>query len=70
MSDKTKVKEDTSPVVERFLRYKLVVQGRSPKTVEEYRIDLHTFFSYLIATRAGLSPGFTTFPSQGWTMIL
>ena len=56
MSDKTKVKEDTSPVIERFLRYKLVVQGRSPKTVEEYRIDLHTFFSYLIATRAGLSP--------------
>ena len=35
MSDKTKVKEDTSPVIERFLRYKLVVQGRSPKTVEE-----------------------------------
>ena len=33
---KKKIKEDTSPVVERFLRYKLVIQGRSPKTVEEY----------------------------------
>ena len=30
---KKKIKEDTSPVVERFLRYKLVIQGRSPKTV-------------------------------------
>ena len=56
MSEKMKVKEDTSPVVERFLQYKLVVQGRSKKTVEEYRLDLHTFFGYLVATRAGLSP--------------
>ena len=44
MAESVKIASDTSPVVERFLRYKLVVQGRSPKTVEEYRIDLHTFF--------------------------
>ena len=53
---KKKIKEDTSPVVERFLRYKLVIQGRSPKTVEEYRLDLHTFFVYQIALREGISP--------------
>ena len=53
---KKKVKEDTSPVVERFLRYKLVIQGRSPKTVAEYRLDLHNFFVYQIALREGISP--------------
>ena len=51
-----KVKEDTCDAVERFLRYKLVIQGRSPKTVEEYRLDLHTFLAYLVATRGGMSP--------------
>lgn len=56
MSKQSKLVDDTSPVIERFLRYKLVVQGRSPKTVEEYRIDLHTFFRYLVAVRAGISP--------------
>ena len=53
---KKKIKEDTSPMVERFLRYKLVIQGRSPKTVEEYRLDLHTFFVYQIALQKGISP--------------
>ncbi len=47
----------TSPVVERFLRYKLVIQARSPKTVEGYRLDLHMFFQYLVATRAGIRTG-------------
>ena len=56
MSEHTKVACDTSPAVERFLRYKLAVQGRSAKTVEEYRIDLHLFFRYLIAARKGISP--------------
>ena len=41
--------KDKSPVVERFLRYKLVIQGRSKKTVEEYGLDLRTFFRYLLA---------------------
>ncbi|MGN1095793.1 MAG: tyrosine recombinase XerC [Eubacteriales bacterium] len=45
---------DTSPMVEKFLRYKLVIQGRSKKTVEEYALDLRTFFRYLIAAREGL----------------
>ena len=54
--NKPKVTQDTSAVVERFLRYKLVIQGRSKKTVEEYRLDLHTFFVYQIALREGISP--------------
>lgn len=48
--------KDKSPVVERFLRYKLVIQGRSKKTVEEYGLDLRTFFRFLIAMRDGISP--------------
>ncbi|MBQ8449119.1 MAG: tyrosine-type recombinase/integrase [Clostridia bacterium] len=48
--------KDKSPVVERFLRYKLVIQGRSKKTVEEYGLDLRTFFRFLIAMREGISP--------------
>ncbi len=51
-----KVTDDRSPVVERFLRYKLIIQARSPKTVDEYRSDMHRFFSYLVATRAGRRP--------------
>ena len=51
-----KVTEDRSPVVERFLRYKLIIQGRSAQTVNEYRGDLHLFFSYLVATRSGMDP--------------
>ena len=42
---------ETSPLIEKFLTYKLVVQGRSNKTVSEYHLDLRLFFRYLIATR-------------------
>ncbi len=34
-----------------FLSYKRVIQNRSKLTVEEYYIDLRTFFRYIIATR-------------------
>lgn len=56
MEAKTLTSKDKSPVVERFLRYKLVIQGRSKKTVEEYGLDLRTFFRFLIAMRDGISP--------------
>ncbi len=57
MSEKAKkVTDDTSPVIERFLRYKLIIQARSVKTVSEYRSDLHRFFSFLVATREGRKP--------------
>lgn len=56
MQAKTLNSKDKSHVVERFLRYKLVIQGRSKKTVEEYGLDLRTFFRFLIAMREGISP--------------
>ena len=55
MQTKITTPKDKSPVVERFLRYKLVIQGRSKKTVEEYGLDLRTFFRFLIAMRDGIS---------------
>ncbi len=55
MAEKTRAVEDFSPAVERFLRYKLIIQGRSSQTVSEYRSDLHLFFQYMIAMRKGIS---------------
>lgn len=49
-----RAEKDTSELIERFLRYKLVIQGRSPKTVSEYHLDLRLFFRFLMAKRQGL----------------
>ena len=38
-----------SPVVREYAGYKQVIQGCSPKTVEEYLLDLRTFFRYLLS---------------------
>ncbi len=61
MEEKTTHSQDKSPVVERFLRYKLIIQGRSQKTVEEYGLDLRTFFRFLIAMRDGIAPASDAF---------
>ena len=37
-----------SPVVREFASYKSVIQGCSQRTVEQYLIDLRTFFRYLL----------------------
>ena len=42
---------ETSELIERYLQYKLVVQERSQKTVDEYRLDLRQFFRYLVAKK-------------------
>ncbi|MCD7776836.1 MAG: tyrosine recombinase XerC [Firmicutes bacterium] len=42
------------PAAREFISYKLVIQGRSPKTVEEYCFDLRTFFRYIKAVRCGI----------------
>ena len=47
-----RAEKDTSELIERFLRYKLVIQGRSPKTVEEYHLDLRLFFRYTLCARS------------------
>lgn len=38
-----------SPVVREFASYKTVIQGCSQRTVEQYLIDLRTFFRYLLS---------------------
>lgn len=43
------------PIIQEFISYKSVIQGCSPKTVEEYVLDLKMFFKFLIATRCGVS---------------
>ncbi len=42
-------------LVREFASYKLSIQQCSPKTVEEYCLDLRTFFRYIIADRQGIS---------------
>lgn len=48
--------DDYSPILREFAGYKLVIQGRSPRTVNEYMLDLRTFFRFLIAKRSGSIP--------------
>lgn len=54
MSNEERV--ETSELIEKYLQYKLVVQERSEKTVDEYRLDLRQFFRYLVARKHGLRP--------------
>ena len=42
-------------LVREFLSYKQSIQGCSPKTVEEYALDLRTFFRYIKATSYGFT---------------
>lgn len=44
------------PLVAEFARYKSIIQGCSPKTVNEYLLDLRTFFRYLRAKELGIDP--------------
>lgn len=43
-------------ILTEFSSYKLVIQGCSRKTVEEYLLDLRTFAKYIISKRGGISP--------------
>ena len=56
MDDNFARADDKIPVVERFLRYNRVIQLRIKKTVDEYGLDLRTFFRYLISAREGSVP--------------
>ncbi len=40
--------------VREFATYKTAIENCSPKTVEEYVVDLRTFFRYIVATRHGI----------------
>ncbi len=47
-------KNELPALVREFASYKLVIQQCSPKTVEEYCLDLRIFFRYIIAERNGI----------------
>ena len=44
------------PILGEFASYKLSIQGCSVKTVDEYLIDLRTFFRYMVLKSKGQSP--------------
>ncbi len=45
-----------STIVQEFASYKLGIQGCSAKTVDEYLLDLRTFFRFLLAKETGIDP--------------
>ncbi|MBQ7335836.1 MAG: tyrosine recombinase XerC [Clostridia bacterium] len=46
--------EEFSSLIQEYAAYKLSIQGCSKKTVEEYLLDLRTFFRYLLARERGI----------------
>lgn len=42
--------------IKEFATYKLAIENCSPKTVEEYVLDLRTYFRYIISSRHGIEP--------------
>ena len=46
---------DYPELIRKFCTYKAGIQGRSPKTVNEYMLDLRTFCRYMYATKNGTS---------------
>lgn len=47
---------DAPEVIREFLGYLQTIKGKSPKTVEEYYLDLRTFFRYIKRSRGLVSP--------------
>ena len=43
--------KEAPDIIKRFLLYMQNIKGRSPKTVDEYYIDLRTFFRYINMSR-------------------
>ena len=51
---------EAPPVIREFLCYLGTIRGKSPKTIEEYYLDLRTFFRY-VKWRRGMVPPDTEF---------
>ena len=47
------------PIIKEFLGYMGTVKGKSPLTVEEYFMDLRTFFRYMQAAPQSGTAGYT-----------
>jgi len=52
---KTELLAEAPPIIKEFLGYVGIIRGKSPKTVEEYYLDLRTFFRYVKRSQ-GLVP--------------
>ncbi len=48
--------EEFPAIIKEFAAYKSAIQNCSKKTVDEYLLDLRTFFRYLLAKDNGISP--------------
>lgn len=48
---------EAPPIIREFLGYVGTIKGKSPKTVEEYYLDLRTFFRYIKQKRGLVPPG-------------
>ncbi len=55
---------EAPPIIKEFLGYVETIKGKSPKTVEEYYLDLRTFFRYIKKNR-GLVPPTAEFEAIG-----
>lgn len=55
--------EEFPSIVKEFASYKSAIQGCSKKTVDEYLLDLRTFFRYLLSKDMGISPESEEFTS-------
>lgn len=53
---KDEIFADAPPIIKEFLGYVGTIKGKSPKTMEEYYLDLRTFFRYIKQTRGMVSP--------------
>ncbi len=47
---------DLPDILSEFASYKIVIQGCSKKTVDEYLLDLRTFARFIISARSAISP--------------
>lgn len=48
-------KDEASPIIREYLIYLQTIKGKSPKTIEEYFLDLRTFFRFLKLIRGLVS---------------
>ena len=48
---KQELREQAFPILNEFIAYLNTIKGKSPRTVEEYFLDLRTFFRYLKKSR-------------------
>ena len=53
---KTELLAEAPPIIKEFLGYVGIIRGKSPKTVEEYYLDLRTFFRYVKRSQGLVSP--------------